>query len=204
MASDETETRPKRQCIVEAAAAVFAGGGFTNTRVADIADRAGIGKGTVYEYFASKEELLFAVFEWIDSTVSKRLHEVLEEDLSARDKLLRLLRVGADVVTEQVELQPILLDFWAAARGHLFEERHREVCTVSYCSYRSLITAFIREGQENHDFRPNVDAEAIAAIVVSTFDGLGVQLFFDRSLDPHRITEAFGQMLIEALTGEAP
>ncbi|MEJ2190411.1 MAG: helix-turn-helix domain containing protein [Acidobacteriota bacterium] len=75
MASEETETRPKRQCIVEAAAVVFAEGGFTNTRVADIADRAGIGKGTVYEYFASKEELLFAVFEWIDSTVSKRLHD---------------------------------------------------------------------------------------------------------------------------------
>lgn len=204
MASHATETRPKHQRIVEAAAAVFAEGGFTNTRVADIADRAGIGKGTVYEYFSSKEELLFAVFEWIDSTVSGRLQAVLAEDLPTRDKLLRLLQVGADVVTEQVELQPVLLDFWAASRGHLFKERHREMCTASYCSYRSLITAFIRRGQQSGDFRSEVDAEAVASIVVSTFDGLGVQLFFDRSLDPHRITEAFGRMLIEALTGKAP
>ncbi len=203
MATQESIPKPKRQCIVEAAAAVFAETGFTSTRVADIADRAGIGKGTVYEYFASKEELLFAVFEWIDSTVSHRLREVLAAEIPARDKLIRLLQVGGEVVAEQVEMQPVLLDFWAASRGHLFEERHREVCTASYCSYRSLIADFIREGQQRGDFRPQMDADALATIVVSTFDGLGVQLFFDRSLDSQRITEAFGRMLIEGLTGEA-
>lgn len=204
MTAKEPCRGPKNQLIVEAAAAVFAEQGFTSTRVADIADRAGIGKGTVYEYFASKEELLFAVFEWIDSTISARVEAVLAEDTSAREKLIRLLRLGADVVTEQVEMQPVTLDFWAASRGHLFEDRHREVCAKSYRSYRSLISDFIREGQQNGDFRPEVDADALAATILSTFDGLGVQLFFDRSLDPHRITEAFGRVLIEGLTVEGP
>jgi len=200
--STKTDRGSKRQHLVEAAAAVFAEQGFTSTRVADIAERAGIGKGTVYEYFTSKEELLFAVFEWIDSRVSTRVEAVLAEEISGHEKLLRLLQLGADVVTEQVEMQPVILDFWAASRGNLLEDRHREVCTSSYRFFRKVITDFIHDGQRRGDFRPEVDAEALAATVVSTFDGLGVQLFFDRSLDPHRITEAFGRLLIEGLTAE--
>ena len=202
MFSTKTGRGSKRQHLVEAAAAVFAEQGFTSTRVADIAERAGIGKGTVYEYFTSKEELLFAVFEWIDSRVSTRVEAVLAEEISGHEKLLRLLQLGADVVTEQVEMQPVILDFWAASRGNLLEDRHREVCTSSYRFFRKVITDFIHDGQRRGDFRPEVDAEALAATVVSTFDGLGVQLFFDRSLDPHRITEAFGRLLIEGLTAE--
>ncbi len=202
MVSTIIDRGSKRQHLVEAAAAVFAEQGFTSTRVADIAERAGIGKGTVYEYFTSKEELLFAVFEWIDSRVSTRVEAVLAEEISGHEKLLRLLQLGADVVTEQVEMQPVILDFWAASRGNLLEDRHREVCTSSYRFFRKVITDFIHDGQRRGDFRPEVDAEALAATVVSTFDGLGVQLFFDRSLDPHRITEAFGRLLIEGLTAE--
>ena len=202
MVLTKTGRGSKRQHLVEAAAAVFAEQGFTSTRVADIAERAGIGKGTVYEYFTSKEELLFAVFEWIDSRVSTRVEAVLAEEISGHEKLLRLLQLGADVVTEQVEMQPVILDFWAASRGNLLEDRHREVCTSSYHFFRKVITDFIHDGQRRGDFRPEVDAEALAATVVSTFDGLGVQFFFDRSLDPHRITEAFGRLLIEGLTAE--
>ncbi|MCK5376574.1 MAG: TetR/AcrR family transcriptional regulator, partial [Acidobacteria bacterium] len=109
MVSTIIDRGSKRQHLVEAAAAVFAEQGFTSTRVADIAERAGIGKGTVYEYFTSKEELLFAVFEWIDSRVSTRVEAVLAEEISGHEKLLRLLQLGADVVTEQVEMQPVIL-----------------------------------------------------------------------------------------------
>ena len=63
----------KRPRLVEAACAVFAEKGYASTRVAEIAERAGVGKGTVYEYFSSKEELLFAVFESINATRVERL-----------------------------------------------------------------------------------------------------------------------------------
>jgi len=56
---DET----KRQRIIEAAIKVFAEDGVSNGKIATIASKAGIGKGTVYEYFSSKEEIFTAVFE---------------------------------------------------------------------------------------------------------------------------------------------
>jgi AcrR family transcriptional regulator len=43
--------------ILEAALAAFAENGLSGTRVEDIADRAGVSKGTIYLYFSSKEEI---------------------------------------------------------------------------------------------------------------------------------------------------
>ncbi len=47
----------KRQHILAAATGVFASQGFYQAKIADIAAAAGVGKGTVYEYFRSKKDL---------------------------------------------------------------------------------------------------------------------------------------------------
>ena len=68
--STSTDRGDKRPRLVKAATDVFVQKGYAATRVADIAERAGIGKGTVYEYFSSKKELLFAVFESINEDIT--------------------------------------------------------------------------------------------------------------------------------------
>ena len=193
----------KRPRLVEAACSVFAEKGYASTRVADIAERAGVGKGTVYEYFTSKEELLFAVFESINRDISARMDAALAAGGSTEEQLHNLLRLGADVISEQIDLQPVILDFWAASRGKDFEEQHRRAVVASYTFFRNLISNFIRDGQNRGEFTNSVDAEALAITVVATVDGLGIQLFFDRSIDPHRITEAFSRLLYLGLTTES-
>ena len=204
MISTTNDKGDKRPRLVDAACAVFAEKGYASTRVADIAERAGVGKGTVYEYFSSKEELLFAVFELINAEISLRMNDALEAGGSSEEKLHNVLRLGAEVIAEQVEMQPVILDFWAAARGKDFEETYRRAVVASYTHFRNLFTNFVRDGQNRGDFKRTVDAEALAATVVATVDGLGIQLFFDRSLDPHRITRAFGHLLYESLKTESP
>ncbi len=204
MISTVTTRGDKRPRLVQAATEVFAEKGYASTRVADIAERAGIGKGTVYEYFTSKEELLFAVFESINMDISTRMDAALAAGGSTEEQLHKLLRLGAEVISEQVDLQPVILDFWAASRGKDFEEKYRRAVVASYTFFRNLISDFIRDGQHRGEFTTSVDAEALAITVVATVDGLGIQLFFDRSIDPHRITEAFSSLLYQGLTTESP
>jgi len=202
MVSTRIDRGDKRPRLVEAASAVFAEKGYASTRVADIAERAGVGKGTVYEYFSSKEELLFAVFEMTNAEISMRMDAALAAGGSTEEQLHNLLRLAAEVITEQVEMQPVILDFWAASRGKGLEETYRKAVVSSYTFFRNLVADFIRDGQQQGEFKTTIDAEALAATIVATVDGLGIQLYFDRSLDPHRITEAFSQMLYESLTTE--
>jgi hypothetical protein len=96
----------------------------------------------------------------------------------------------------------VILDFWAASRGKGSEENYRKAVVASYTFFRKLVADFIRDGQKRGEFTTSIDADALAATIVATVDGLGVQLFFDRSLDPHCITEAFGRLLFESLTTE--
>lgn len=204
MISTPTDRSDKRSRLVQAASAVFAEKGYASTRVADIAVRADVGKGTVYEYISSKEELLFAVFESINHDITARMKTVLDDDEPTQEQLFNLLRLGAEVITEQVELQPVVLDFWAASRGSGIEDRYREALVASYALYRKLVTDFILAGQRRGEFRSDIDAEALAVMVVATVDGLGIQLYFDRSVDPRRITEVFAHLLYENLTMESP
>ncbi len=195
MVSLEAERGAKRPLLVEAAAGVFAEKGYASTRVADIAARAGVGKGTVYEYFASKEELLFAVFESINQDVAARMDAAVAKGGSSGEQLQRLLRIGAEVAAEQHEVQPVVLDFWAASRGKGFEEKYREKVVESYTFFSSMVSEFLRAGQRRGEFRDDVDVEALATMVVAAVDGLGIQLYFDPSIDPYRVTGALGRLL---------
>lgn len=60
-----------KQAIYDAAVSVIKDAGFKNLKIQDIADRAGIATGTMYNYFRSKQDLL----DYIDN----RLHEMLLE-----------------------------------------------------------------------------------------------------------------------------
>jgi TetR/AcrR family fatty acid metabolism transcriptional regulator len=62
----------RKNQILDAAAAVFAEKGFHPTTTKDIAKRAGIAEGTIYNYFESKTALLLGVFERMRATV---IHE---------------------------------------------------------------------------------------------------------------------------------
>ena len=60
----QKQKQEKKERIIRAAAEIFAQKGFAQTAMADIAAGAGLGKGTLYEYFEGKEELFLAVFKW--------------------------------------------------------------------------------------------------------------------------------------------
>lgn len=78
----------KRQLIMDSALALFKERGYTNTRIIDIAENAGIGKGTVYAYFKSKEELLvelignFARYEYDEFVKRFEDNQTLESGIA--------------------------------------------------------------------------------------------------------------------------
>ena len=71
------DKQEKRKSILETAIRLFAKQGVKNTRIADIAEAARIGKGTVYGYFQSKDEIFAATFEFfikrIEEAIGRRL-----------------------------------------------------------------------------------------------------------------------------------
>ncbi len=63
MAPRSVDKEEKARQIIAHATIVFAERGYNATTIDAIAERAGIAKGSVYQYFKSKTDLFFAVFE---------------------------------------------------------------------------------------------------------------------------------------------
>ncbi|MEJ5185647.1 MAG: helix-turn-helix domain-containing protein, partial [Candidatus Geothermincolales bacterium] len=75
-----TKGMRRREEIIRTAREIFSQKGFSETRVTDITEKAGIAKGTLYLYFRSKEELFLAVIrdaaERLRNSVAEALHGV--------------------------------------------------------------------------------------------------------------------------------
>jgi AcrR family transcriptional regulator len=80
----------RKNQILDAAALVFAEKGFHATTIGDIAKRAGIAHGTIYNYFDTKSALLLGIFERMRETVLQTVPPLLQ-DLDGRAFIYTLL-----------------------------------------------------------------------------------------------------------------
>jgi AcrR family transcriptional regulator len=82
----------RRRQIVDAAVGLFIQQGFHKTTTRQIAGRAGFAVGSLYEYVASKEDILYLVCEAIHAEVERGISTVLNKSLSGREALTEVIR----------------------------------------------------------------------------------------------------------------
>lgn len=80
----------KRQKILNAALKLFAEHGFQNTSTANISKKAGVATGTLFIYFASKDELINALYKESKQQMGESLKDGFPQDGSTYDKLKHL------------------------------------------------------------------------------------------------------------------
>lgn len=164
----------RRRQILEAARVVFVRKGFAGTRMIEVATRAKVGKGTLYEYFRSKEELLStllvgAVREALDTLAAQTSGEEPERALA--HTIDYLIRVALE---EQVELYGLFFDFWGLSpTARLATQRELRDCAQTF---RSVLGDLVRRGQSQGKFRADLDPELLARALLAVVDGMGLQL----------------------------
>jgi AcrR family transcriptional regulator len=138
--------RDREREILAAAFEVFAAHGFEATRIDDVAQRAGIAKGTVYLYFRDKERLFQAV---VRNLLPKRLDLLVEALPGSTAELLPAL-VGQFyshiVRNPQV---PYIFRMLVAESGRfpqLAEIYHREIIAPGLKALRKVLERGVAEG----------------------------------------------------------
>ena len=105
MAAPGQAATQKRRVILDAAVRVFARQGFHTSRVADIADEAGVAYGLVYHYFSSKEEILDTLFQERWDLMLAAISEADAEQAEPRAKLQAI----ADFIIDSYRYDPDLM-----------------------------------------------------------------------------------------------
>ncbi|MGZ4273950.1 MAG: TetR/AcrR family transcriptional regulator [Solirubrobacteraceae bacterium] len=158
--------------IIAAAAEVLYERGLFDTRIGDIAERAGTSSPTILYYFESKDRLLEEAVEYADRTFYERLSGGQDRFENAGDRLVYLI--------EETSLGPgglndytLWMEIWVRARRDPTVRR-------SYFRLdrrqRALIADIVRDGQQAGEFRTDVDPDDFALALSGLMDGLGVQV----------------------------
>lgn len=151
MMARATGTDRRRQ-ILDAAVRVFARQGFHSTRVADIADEAGVAYGLVYHYFSSKEEVLGELFTVRWSLLLAAIDEADKSSASPRDKLAAVASFIVESYRHDPELMKVIIvEVTRAANS--FGRTHLSEIRKAYDS----IARIVAKGQEAGVFREDID-----------------------------------------------
>ena len=190
----------KKIRILEAAIHLFAQNGYARTAVADIAAYADIGKGTIYEYFDSKEDLFFAVFEWYKKeTGAAATVGISVLGASAADRLEALNNSLMSMWDEMKDVFVLVMEFWAASSSSNMRERFQAAFKQLYQDYRRIVSDLIVDGISRGEFRDDIDPEIIAAALVGTWDALFLQAWFDDSFDLATTSKGFLDTVLRGL-----
>ncbi|MBJ7610290.1 MAG: TetR/AcrR family transcriptional regulator [Candidatus Dormibacteraeota bacterium] len=150
-----------RERIIEAATEVFARRGVHGTRVADIAERAGIAYGLVYHHFRNKEEILTAIFAERWAQYVAYLEELAGTPLSFRERMRRLIHFWVQTYRQESDLMTVMIN--EITRSYEFLESH-DITAVLVAF--DPIERIIAEGRENGEVRPGLDAKLATYVVL--------------------------------------
>ena len=186
--------------ILRAAGQVFAQKGYASTRMIEVAEAASVGKGTIYEYFKSKEALFFAVFETMMAESTESI--VQTEDSMDGPFSLRIKKLIDGLIQswlEQLDIYGLVLEFWSATASSSSRDSFRAAFQAGYSALRTNIANMIRDAQQTGEVAPDIDAMKIAAALVGTLDALLLQAWLDPQFDAPATSDAFLDVVLRGL-----
>ena len=99
----------RQKQILDVAAKVFSMKGFAHTQVDEIADLAGLGKGTVYRYFKDKKNLFFSVVDRGIENLKDLVLETMAEEKEPLDKIKKAIETYLKFFEDHTNLIGILI-----------------------------------------------------------------------------------------------
>jgi AcrR family transcriptional regulator len=170
--------KAKRAEILDAALAVIDEQGYSAATVKELADAVGLSQNGLLHYFGSKDALFAEILRRRDE-LSEIEIDVQREGFA--ENMVAALLSALDAETSSPGLAQLALRVTGEATepDHLAHEfiRHR------YELVRVVVRDAIVQLQTEERLAPDIDPDAVAALVYASWDGLRIQWMYDRSID---------------------
>lgn len=190
----------RRREIAQAALELFSKKGFTRTSVREIAEACEMAKGSIYDYFANKEDVLeelvsMALADWRDE-VSR-----LRESSLLPDQLIRELL--ANTVSRMAQRNSSLLMFFAFLRRDepTQPQQERLLTSIQALSAETAATLeeWLNDGIQRGVFSPSICPAQDAAALMGAMDGLFLR--HRQGLEPYDLSKGLHRFLDVYLDG---
>jgi len=158
----------KKRRLLLAALDVFAEQGFHATTIDQIAERAGVGKGTVYLYFQSKQDLFLGIIQEGLSWLVQLAAGLAEAEPDPRERLSKLVHWHLRVILQNYPRMRMFMSGGVPQDLHaLLPEVQRRLR-----DFRSLYINALQAGVESGCFRPH-DSQLVATGLLGYLNQVG-------------------------------
>jgi AcrR family transcriptional regulator len=194
------DKKEKAARIGSAALTAFRKLGYHGTRMVDIAEEAGIGKGTLYEYFRNKDEILRFEFQRYFAAFEAGAAAAMAKADSPGRRLLSLVEFAIDHVNEWEHHCAVYVEYFGSAR---LEEGAPFSLSNIYGEVEHTIRVLLEEGQACGEIERDLDPGATAELLVSVFEGVVLYgVFSERRRTPESLRAAALRLITRgAFTG---
>jgi AcrR family transcriptional regulator len=187
---------PARERLAQAAFALFDERGYEQATIDDISERAGVGRATFFRHYRSKEDVIFPDHDLLLSQVSDRLRSSSQATaLAAVSDAVRLVLLHYLEEGELARRRYALTSTVTALRD-------REI--VSVARYQRLFREFITEWMADRGQSASLQAELMAAAVVSAHNHVLRRWLRGQSPDPVREVDEALRRVIALFTPRMP
>jgi AcrR family transcriptional regulator len=198
----DAQKETRRQQILDAALHCFSRDGFHATTTADIVRESGVSQGTLYLYFATKEDIVVALAD--DRHQGEAFLSALaqSEPDPVQGLLLMIELYGKSLIDERrLDQRRVGIQGWSEA---LRNPRIHASAVEGLSSVREAIARLIEKGQRTGQIRPDLDSDAMARILIAVFQGLVLQLAWGEPVDLAATGQVMRNMLRGALFADTP
>lgn len=190
----ELETRRRAQ-ILDTAARVFATYGFANTQVQTIANHLGVGNGTVYRYFPTKEQLFLSAVERGLNELKAEMDAVLSQPHAGVD----LIRVAVRTYLAFFHRRPEMAELFIQERA-AFPHHHRPLYFATRndeieCKHAAFFSHLVESGA----IRPIPQERFFAVIGDLLYGTILTNLLTNRTADPDEQAEDVLDVVLHGL-----
>lgn len=159
-----------RQHIIAKAAELFNVKGYSGSSLSDITELTGIKKGGIYRHFSSKDEIALEAYNYAGRVVGEQFQAAVTDQETASGKLLAYLYVYENVVEAPPFIGgcPLLNVAVESDDAHpILRENAQQGLKATLDNIKEIIT----EGIQSGEFKPTLDADALATFVLSMMEG---------------------------------
>ena len=140
----------KRESIMQAALKLFATNGFHKTTIPDIATKLGMSVGNLYNYFSSKDVLAKEIIKYTSQTLGEKIKEVNMLDVSAEEKIHKIVKIYFDMAKERPEMIEYFLRVYLSNREVFSDGCEGMICVSGFITE---IMIFFDDGVKSGELR---------------------------------------------------
>jgi AcrR family transcriptional regulator len=167
MMTDKNRPKTRKDRIMDAALGIFAEKGFQNATITEISKAAGVSEATVYEYFGTKEDLLFAIPEKISNDTFEESSKVIPYIKGVEGKIRAILLFYVQLYQSNPNYSALVLLQLMSNRRFRQTPAHAAIRKSSHA-----LLECIREGIADGTFKKDSNPYLIRSMFMGTVEHL--------------------------------